>query len=306
LIGIKAIGVYLPAQRIDNLDRKEKFAITEEFIEQRIGMKRLAVCGPGEGTTALGVSAFNTLAKSGFELGKIDALVVVTQNPDRNLPHASAEMHGGLGLPESCACFDISLGCSGYVYALSALGAFMEANGMNAGVVVTADPYSRILDPEDKNTCLLFGDGATATLLTREPVYVLGKFTFGTAGKEADQLACNAGKLHMNGRAVFNFAAKYVPADVAEVLARNRLRLEEVDAFVFHQGSRNIVETIARRLALPAEKVRFSAADYGNTVSSSIPMILAEEMSRPAVRTILISGFGVGFSWASTILTRRS
>ncbi|MGH8725402.1 MAG: 3-oxoacyl-[acyl-carrier-protein] synthase III C-terminal domain-containing protein, partial [Burkholderiales bacterium] len=104
----------------------------------------------------------------------------------------------------------------------------------------------------------------------------------------------------------FNFAARYVPLDVAKVLERNGLRLEDVDAFVFHQGSRNIVDTIAQRLALPAEKVRFCAADYGNTVSSSIPMILADEMSRCAVRTILVSGFGVGFSWSSTILKRNS
>jgi 3-oxoacyl-[acyl-carrier-protein] synthase-3 len=306
LIGIKAIGAYLPAQRISNLERKDKFGISEEFIERRIGMKRLAVCAPGEGTTALGVSACRQLAMAGLELSTVQALAVVTQNPDRNLPHASAEIHGRLGLSENCACFDISLGCSGYVYALSVLSAFMEANGMQLGVVVTADPYSRILDLDDKNTCLLFGDGATATLLARNPVFDLGKFTFGTAGKEADQLACNEGKLYMNGRAVFNFAAKHVPADVAEVLARNRMRLADVDAFVFHQGSRNIVETIAKRLAVPMEKVRFCASDYGNTVSSSIPMILADEILRPAVRTILISGFGVGFSWSSTILTRRS
>ncbi|MGH8691143.1 MAG: ketoacyl-ACP synthase III [Burkholderiales bacterium] len=306
MIGIKAIAAYLPAQRISNLDRKEAFAISEEFIERRIGMKRLAVCGPGEGTTALGTRALEGLAAKGIDLAGVQALIVVTQNPDRNIPHASAEMHGRLGLNADCACFDISLGCSGYVYALSAASAFMEANGLSAGVVVTADPYSRILDPEDKNTCLLFGDGATATLLGRDPVFTLGKFTFGTAGKEADALACNAGRLHMNGRAVFNFAARYVPLDVAKVLERNGLRLEDVDAFVFHQGSRNIVDTIAQRLALPAEKVRFCAADYGNTVSSSIPMILADEMSRCAVRTILVSGFGVGFSWSSTILKRNS
>lgn len=306
MTGIRAIGVYLPAQRIANLDRKDEFGISEEFLEQRIGMKRLARCAPDEGTTALGVKAFEALAaRPAFDRSAIQALVVVTQNPDRNIPHAAAELHGRLGLAETCACFDISLGCSGYPYALSVLSAFMDANGMSAGVLVTADPYSRIVDPQDKNTCLLFGDGATATLLDREPLFALGKFTFGTAGKQADQLACNAGRLHMNGRAVFNFAAKYVPLDVAEVLARNGLRAEEVDAFLFHQGSRNIVETIARRLALPAEKVRFGAADYGNTVSSSIPMLLAEEISRPAVRTILISGFGVGFSWSSTILTRK-
>jgi 3-oxoacyl-[acyl-carrier-protein] synthase-3 len=305
VIGIKAIGVYLPAQRISNVDRRDKFDISEQFIEQRIGMRRLAVCSPEEGTTILGVRALEALAATGLDLAAIQALIVVTQNPDRNIPHVSAELHGRLGLNPDCACFDLSLGCSGYVYALSVASAFMEANHLDAGVVVTADPYSRILDPEDKNTCLLFGDGSTATLLARDPVFRLGKFTFGTAGKHADDLACNAGKLHMNGRAVFNFAAKSVPLDVARALERNGLRVQDVDAFVFHQGSRNIVETIANRLALPAEKVRFCAADYGNTVSSSIPMILADEMPRPGVRTILVSGFGVGFSWSSAILTRK-
>jgi 3-oxoacyl-[acyl-carrier-protein] synthase III len=301
VIGIKAIVVYLPEQRIDNRARLDKFGVSADFIDERIGMRRLALSAPGEGTTALGVAAFRKL---GVDPAAVEALVVVTQNPDRNLPHVSAEMHGRLGLPEACACFDISLGCSGFVYGLSVLSAFMEANGMRRGVLVTADPYSRILDAEDKNTCLLFGDGATATLLDREPLLSLGKFTFGTAGKEAEALACNAGKLVMNGRAVFNFAAKYVPLDVAQVLERNGLRAADVDAFLFHQGSRNIVETIARRLALPADKVRFGAADYGNTVSSSIPMLLADELSRPEVRTLLLCGFGVGLSWASTVLRR--
>lgn len=305
MIGVKAIAVYLPERRISNFDRKEKFGISDEFIEERIGVRQLAVCAPGEGTTALGVRAFQALVRgAGLDPAAVEALVAVTQNPDRNIPHASAEMHGQLGLRETCACFDVSLGCSGYVYALSVASAFMEANGLRIGVLITADPYSKILDTEDKNTCLLFGDGATATLLARDPVFGLGKFTFGTLGKEADQLACNGGKLHMNGRAVFNFAAKYVPLDIAEVLRRNEMRPEQVDSFVLHQGSRNIIETIRMRLKLPTDKLRFVAADYGNTVCSSVPMVLAEEIARPEIRSILISGFGVGFSWSSTILKR--
>jgi len=307
LIGIKAIAAYLPERRISNFDRREKFGISDQFIEERIGVRRLAVCAPGEGTTALGVSAFQALARSAsLDPATVQALIVVTQNPDRNMPHVSAEMHGRLGLRENCACFDISLGCSGYVYALSVASSFMQANGLGVGVLVTADPYSRILDPEDKSTCLLFGDGATATLLARAPVFHLGKFTFGTLGKEADQLACNAGKLHMNGRAVFNFAAKYVPLDIAEVLERNGMRPQDVDSFVLHQGSRNIIDTLRTRLRLPADKLRFVAADYGNTVGSSIPMALVDEIVRAEVRSILISGFGVGFSWSSTILKRAT
>lgn len=307
MIGIKAIAAYLPEQRVSNLERRDKFGISAEFIEERIGVRRLALCAPGEGTTALGVSAFRALARdAGLDPAAVQALVVVTQNPDRNLPHVSAEMHGQLGLRPACACFDISLGCSGYVYALSVASAFMQANGLGVGVLVTADPYSRIVDPDDKGTSLLFGDGASATLLARAPLFNLGKFTFGTLGEQADQLACNAGKLHMNGRAVFNFAAQYVPRDIAEVLLRNQLRPQDIDAFVVHQGSRNIVDTLRTRLKLPADKLRFVAADYGNTVSSSIPLALADEMARAEVRTILISGFGVGLSWSSTVLTRAT
>jgi 3-oxoacyl-[acyl-carrier-protein] synthase-3 len=305
MIGIKAIATYLPEHRISNFARKEKFEITDEVIEQRIGMRHVAVRGPDEGTTLLGLKAFRALAdRSALDPSTIQALVVVTQNPDRNIPHVSADMHGALGLPEQCACFDISLGCSGYVYALSVMISFMEANGLTTGVLVTADPYSKVLDPEDKNTNLLFGDAATATLMTNDPVLVAGKFTFGTMGKGADDLACNAGKLHMNGRAVFNFAAVRVPRDVTEVLRRNGMEAGEIDVFAFHQASRYIIETIRGRLKLPREKVRWHAADYGNTVSSSLPLILADEIIRPEVRSILISGFGLGFSWASTILTR--
>jgi 3-oxoacyl-[acyl-carrier-protein] synthase-3 len=305
VIGIKAIATYLPAGRVSNFDRKEAFDVTDEFIEDKIGIRRVAVRGEAEGTTALALRAFDALVE-GYALDPqaIQVVVVVTQNPDRNIPHTSAEIHGQRGLAETCACFDISLGCSGYVYALSLVSAFMQANSLSTGVLVTADPYSKIIDPADKNTSLLFGDAAAATLLTADPVLAPGRFTFGTAGREADQLACNDGRLFMNGRAVFNFAAKYVPTDVTQVLRLNGLDIATVDAFLFHQGSKYIVDTIANRLKIPRDKARFGAGDYGNAVSSSIPLLLAEEMKRPESRTILVSGFGLGFSWASTILKR--
>lgn len=305
MIGIKAIGTYLPPGRISNLARWEDFGLTEDSINNRIGFRQLAVKGSDETTLSLASLAFRNLVdKTGLDLTAVDAVAVVTQNPDRNIPHVSAELHGKLSLPERCACFDIALGCSGYVYGLSVLSAFMSAHAMRRGVLVTADPYSMIVDPADKNTSLIFGDGATATLLTDNPLYVAGAYSFGTMGSEAKNLACNDGLLFMNGRAVFNFAAKYVPADVARVLKRNGLTLEEVNAFIFHQGSRYIVDTVVARLGVPQEKARFYAADYGNTVSSSIPIILAEEMENPLNRLILLCGFGLGFSWASTILKR--
>jgi 3-oxoacyl-[acyl-carrier-protein] synthase-3 len=182
--------------------------------------------------------------------------------------------------------------------------AFMEQNELKTGVLITADPYTRIVDENDKNTALLFGDAATATLLTDSPRYIAGAYTFGTLGIEADQLALRDGHLYMNGRAVFNFAARYVPDDVREAARRNGLTLADIDAFVFHQGSKYMLDTVRSRLGLPAGKGEFTAGDYGNTVSSSIPIILEHEISYPQNRHILVSGFGVGFSWSSTVLRR--
>jgi len=306
MIGIEAIGTYLPAGRLNNLERASAFDVAPEFVQSRTGFCRLALKAPDETTVSMAEAAVrDLLAKTGMVPEAVEALVVVTQNPDRNIPHVSAELHGHLGLDSRCACFDISLGCSGYIYGLSALAGFMAANGLRRGILVTADPYSKVVDPADKNTALIFGDAATATLLSDSPRYTMGGFTFGTLGKEADNLACNDGTLYMNGRAVFNFAATHVPSDIRQVLDKNGATIEDVDAFVLHPGSRYIVETIATRLGLPQEKVRFSSADYGNTVSSSIPMVLSEEIENRAIRTILLSGFGLGFSWSSTILKRR-
>jgi len=114
----------------------------------------------------------------------IDALIVVTQNPDVNLPHTSAIVHGKLSLPAKCACFDVSLGCSGYVYGLSIISSFLRENSLRTGLLFTSDPYSKIIDRNDKNTALLFGDAASVTLIGDDPIYTMGSFTFGTIGRD--------------------------------------------------------------------------------------------------------------------------
>lgn len=306
MIGIKKIATYIPSGRIDNLARAESLGSTPEQVSERIGFCQLARMDEGHGALDLATQALTRLLQdAGVEPQSIEAMAVISQNPDRNIPHLSAELHGRVGLPVNCACFDLGLGCSGYVYGLSVLAAFMQANGLKRGVLVTADPYSRIVDQEDKATAMIFGDAATATLLDDDPQYTLGRFTFGTQGAEADKIACNDGVLFMNGRAVFNFAAVQVPANIRETIAANGLELADIDRFVLHQGSRYIVETIADRLQLEREKVPFMSAAYGNTVSSSIPLMLSELMQEPAHARMLLCGFGLGLSWASTVIQRK-
>ena len=304
MIGIQAIGCYLPTGRIDNSQRLEQFGIDEVFLQEKIGMLRLAVKLENEETSDLCCKAFADLQlKTMLQIDDVECIVVCTQNPDAlGLPHTSAIVHGKLGLPDRCAAFDISLGCSGFVYGLSVLQGFMQANDFSKGVLFTADPYSKIVDEKDKNTSLLFGDGATATLISNTPIWRTGKFLFGSFGKENASIDVkqNTGKLSMNGRSVFSFSATVVPKNIFSMLSANKLVVEDIDFFVLHQGSRYIVDTIMQKLGVNKEKVPFRSAEYGNTVSSSIPLILTEMDSQ--CNHIVIAGFGVGLSWASTVL----
>jgi 3-oxoacyl-[acyl-carrier-protein] synthase-3 len=305
MLGIQHIAVHIPEGRVSNRDLMARLDIDEAFLSEKIGVLNRAVKRDDEDTSDLALKAFDQLMlESGVSRDRIEALVVVTQNPDTNLPHVSALVHARAKLAEECAAFDVSLGCSGYVYGISVLQSFLAANGLSHGVLITCDPYSKIVDPEDKNTVLLFGDAATATLIGPDPVFACGPFVFGTQGDLDGALICREGVLHMNGREVFNFAATKVPPSVQRLLAKAGISKEEVDAYIFHQGSRFIVETIARRCGLSKEKVLIGIEETGNTVSSSIPILLQGELSKPAIKTVVLSGFGVGLSWASCVCQR--
>lgn len=306
MIGIESIGTYIPVGRIDNRQRMEQFEVDEAFLINKTGMLRLAVKEEHEETSDLCCKAFEDLRrKTAVSTDELECIVVCTQNPDAyGLPHTSSIVHAKLDLRESCAAFDISLGCSGFVYGLSVIQGFMQANGFQKGVLFTADPYSKIIDERDKNTSLLFGDGATATLISTAPAWRTGKFIFGSQGQAGTSIRVerSSGKLSMNGRAVFSFSATMVPKNIAAMLASNGLTVEEIDCFALHQGSRYIIETIRQRLGVDGSKVPFAATDYGNTVSSSIPLILSQVS--PDLQRIVIAGFGVGLSWASTVLCK--
>jgi len=301
MTGIKAIGYALGPRRIDNAARN----IAEpDLLEQKIGVRQIAR-RENEDTSDLAVAAVADLQRRHpFDVEQIECLIVITQNPDGfGLPHTAAIVHDKLNLPDSCAAFDISLGCSGFVYGLSVITAFMDQNGMTSGLLVTADPYSKVVDDSDRNTSLLFGDGAAATLITDNPVWQAGRYVFSTAGKHRDALHVNEDRtLVMNGRTVFTFSATAVPPAVMATLERNDISLDDIDSFLLHQGSKYIVDTIAKRLGV-TDRTAFHAGEYGNTVSSSLPILLADVVPDDA-EIILISGFGVGLSLGCTVLRR--
>ena len=305
MLGIKAIASYLPDQRRSNADLATRFEMSETFLREKIGVVERAIKEPGQTASDLALLALQKLmTDTGLDPRAVQALVVVTQNPDRRIPHVAALVHGRAGLADSCAAFDVSLGCSGYVYGLSILKSFMEANGMTTGVLITADPYSVIIDEADRNTSLLFGDAATATLLSDDPVWTLEAFTFGSRGGDWSAIRTEQDRLVMEGRRVFSFAATAVPADIRRLLERTGVTADEVKLFVMHQGSRYIVKTIADRLEQSADKFPIEIEHCGNTVSSSIPLVIEGRLRDPALDRVVLSGFGVGLSWASCLCTR--
>jgi 3-oxoacyl-[acyl-carrier-protein] synthase-3 len=302
-IRLTGIGSYLPAARASNLSRLAEFEIGEDFLRRKIGVLDRAVKSPQERTSDLCVEAFKELARnSPVDPDIVQLVCVVTQNPDTRIPHTAAIVHHKLGLAKHCMTFDVSQGCAGYTHGLPLVAAFMEKFGLRHALLFTCDPYSNIVDPQDKNTALLFGDAATATYLTTNGSgYRLVDASFGTAPGTTECL-WHQEHLVMNGQAVFMNAAREVPENIDALLAQVGLDKSDVDLFLLHPGSAYLINTLRRKLGVPAERLPFDIAEYGNTVSSSIPLMLEHELARKSHRNVVLSGFGVGFSWGSCLL----
>ncbi|MGL1930795.1 MAG: ketoacyl-ACP synthase III [Desulfotalea sp.] len=296
------------------------FGFALDFVEEKIGIRQIYISGVHEFSSDLAVSATEKLFKARPELKeKIDVILVCTQTPDFQLPHTSALVQGKLGLKKEIACFDVGLGCSGFVYSLSIITSFMEANEFEYGLLITAETYSKIIEDTDKSTKPLFSDGAAVSLISRQPKLIPMKFTFGTNGSKYDKLIFNSrntgadstgASLHMDGRGIYELVAAELPKDIDKCLLLNKLELEDIDLFVFHQASKFMLDTLSKVLGIKDDKRVVNCINhFGNTVSSSIPIALTtiskNKPSRKHERKILISGFGVGLSWACTILIEK-
>jgi 3-oxoacyl-[acyl-carrier-protein] synthase-3 len=306
--GIGPIGTYLGAETLDNAGRADALDTNLDFLDSKIGTKSVKRKQADQETSDLAVEALRALEAKGVDLSTLEAMVLVTQNPDGfGLPHTSAIVHEKMGLPLECATFDISLGCSGFVYGIPALMGFLEMTGKSRGVLVTADPYSKVIDNDDRNTVLLFGDGAAATYVSRDPQpgqWTLKGGRYGSEGKGSDMLTVRDDRvLFMNGREVFNFAAIRVPREVKALLESLELTMDDIDQLLLHQGSKYIVDSLARRLRAPEGTAPVALEGLGNTVSSTIPLLL-DSVTDEAITRVLACGFGVGFSYASAIFER--
>lgn len=316
--GIAAVASYLPEAVLTNDELVERFGFDRAFLDDKIGVRQRHVAAPDEAVSDMAVKAAESLlARTGAARGDIELLVLCTQNPDYRLPATANIVQNRLGLADTTAAFDFNQGCSGYVYGLAITHSMMLAQGFSTALLLTADGYTKVMDPGDRATAPLFGDGAAATLLTAGGPGRIGRFTFGSDGAGAGDLIVRGGgsrnprmpttgpgALRMNGRAILKFMIKRVPADVDRCLELNGLARGDVDSFVFHQASGHMVNSLAREMDLPPGKVPVEIADCANTVSSTLPIVLERLGGAAALagKTLLLCGFGVGLSWGSTVV----
>ena len=316
-VGISDIAVALPASAVSSKQLAQTFGFDETFIVQKLGIRSRRMLSEDENLSDLASQAVtNVLAKTQVSPEAVELLLVVTQTADYSLPPLASIVQDKCGLRTGVLTLDLNLGCSGYVTALSVATSIMQTQGFRNGIVVTADAYSRIVDKNDRNTSPLFGDAATATFLSNSYVYDIGATTHGTDGSLREALILHGSgtaqeeeaPLSMDGRAIFNFVLKVVPDDINRCLNLNNIELGDLDAFVFHQANLFMVHSLADRLGVPRDKVVLSLVDVGNTTSSSIPIALESQiLNREQLPSnILLSGFGVGLSWASTVLMLRT
>ncbi len=328
---IAHISYHLPGKVVDNAQLVQEFGVwTEEKIYQKTGVRERHVVD-GELVSDLAVAAGEKLfAESGTLRESIDFLLLCTEMPDYFLPATACVVHDRLGLRMSAGALDFNLGCSGFIYGLALAKGLITAELADRVLLITADTITRTINPGDKSTRTIFGDGAAATLVVRSETDGIGQFVLGTDGSGKENLIIPAGawarprspetaetrmnrwgntrsaeNVYMNGPEVLRFTVETVPPSIAETLKRHGLAMEDIDLAVFHQATQLILDHLRRAVGIPEEKFYKNMEKKGNTVSATIPIALRDAADEGRLHRgdrVLIAGFGVGYSWGNTVL----
>jgi 3-oxoacyl-[acyl-carrier-protein] synthase-3 len=324
-VALRGVACALPARRVTNDHFRSTFSDAEiGDVIKMVGVEARHWAAPDQTAGDLcEAAALRLLDRLGWEPTSVDALIFVSQTPNQRLPATACELHGRLGLASTCQAFDVGLGCSGYAYGLWLASALISA-GCKRVLLLAGDTLSRLLDPQDRGTALLFGDAGTASALEASKEAAPIHFVLGTDGAGARNLVVQTGgfravvpdarrpesydpaTLFMDGGAVFSFTLKAVPALVRDTLARAGATVDEVDALVLHQANRFMLNHIAKKVGIDPARTPINIDRYGNTNSASIPLVLATDLAARLVAEpmrLMMAGFGVGYSWGGVYMT---
>ena len=325
---IKGIAYYLPETVLTNEQLVKKFPEwTVDKISKKVGISERHVTTEEETAGDMAAKAAEKLfEKLNIDRSVIDFVLLCTQSPDYHLPSTSCIIQDRLGLSTKCGAFDFNLGCSGYEYGLAVAKGLIVGRIAKNVLLLTAETYTKYIHPEDKGNRTIFGDGATATLVSESGFAEIGEFCLGTDGSGAEQLIVKTGcarkfekandyhvddeggihssdNLYMNGKAIFDFTSDVVPPLIDETLQKNGLQMDEVNLFVFHQANKYMINYIRKLMSIDKERFYIFMENVGNTVSSTIPIALCEARKEGKLKgNIVLAGFGVGLSYGAVVI----
>ena len=308
--GLRLIGAgkALPSRVLDNEAMTQYVETSDEWITTRTGIRQRYFCGENENTTTLAIEAAkNALADSGVDKSEIGCLLVATSSGEYAMPSTACLVHKARELPENIPVLDVGAACAGFLYAVDTARALLMAHGGKYAIVVGAEQMSHVLDMTDRNTCVLFGDGAGAAVLALEA----DAEYYSVVGSRGDLAIQVGGPLRsvpmtMDGQSVFRFAVSTLPMCVDKLLEKSGLTLEDVDWVVCHQANQRIIDASIRRLGVPAEKFYKNLDRFANTSAASVPLAIAELKESGKLvsgQRVIMVGFGGGLTWAGVMMT---
>ena len=324
---IQDIAYYLPTTVLTNEQIAERFPEwSAEKVAGKVGITERHIAADNETATDMAQKAAEQLFAQGVDKSQIDFVLLCTQSPDYFLPSSACILQDRLGLCKNCGAFDFNLGCSGYEYGLAVAKGLIVAGIARNILLLTAETYTKYIHPQDKGNMTIFGDGASATLVSTEGFAEIGEVVLGTDGSGAENLIVRSlaarnkalmndaqsdedgnivsgDHLYMHGGNVFNFTADVVPDMVEKLLAKSGLQQDEVNLWVFHQANKYMINYLRKLLDIDKDKFYIFMEKVGNTVSSTIPIALCEARKEDRLHGhVLLAGFGVGLSWGGVML----
>lgn len=330
---IKAISYYLPEKVFSNDDFFRDFpdALSQKENLLKTGVEQRRIIAPDQTASDIGVkAALKLFEEHSINPDSIDFILFCAQEFDHYTPTTACIIQEKLKLPKHCGALDFNLGCSGFVYGLSLAKGLIESVGAKNVLLITSSVLTRTFHKKDKSSIFVFGDGSAATLISSREKKGIGEFIFGTDGSGKNKIiikdggarnkisenskidhsdeygnVTNDSSFYMNGTSVFIFGLKTVPAIINDLLKKENKSIDDIDLFIFHQANLFLIDAIRSKMEIPEKKVFNFIKNVGNTVSSSIPIALSEAIKEGKAKKgdrIAIAGFGVGLSWAATII----
>jgi 3-oxoacyl-[acyl-carrier-protein] synthase-3 len=316
---IRGIGSYLPANKVSNADLEKMVDTSDDWIVQRTGIRNRRIAADGETTSMLATHAANeALANAGLTAQDIDLVVVATSSPDYTFPSTATQVQAAIGMTHGAA-FDVQAVCSGFVYAVTIADKFLSSGSHKRALVIGAETFSRLLDWNDRTTCVLFGDGAGAVVMEAQEgtgtIKDRGVLTthLRSDGRHREKLYVDGGPsttktvghLRMSGKDVFRHAVSMVTDVMVDAFAATHTTAEDLDWFVPHQANRRIIDASAEKLGIAPEKIVVTVDQHGNTSAASIPLALATAVKDGRIKPgqlVMIEAMGGGFTWGSALI----